>query len=126
MELRQFDFGDRLHNGLLAELREATRTAVCFYARHPLFPSSRCAGALADAKQFFDLPEQAKRDLAIERSPHFRGYSVMQSSRDWREQIHFGREETVRGSEPAPAQLCGPNLWPADAEWRRRMLALID
>jgi len=66
----------------------------------------------AASRELDDLPEQSKRDLAIERSPYFRGYSVMQSSRDWREQIHFGREEPARGSQPAPAPLCGPNLWP--------------
>jgi isopenicillin N synthase-like dioxygenase len=126
MTLQQFDFGGRLPDGMLAELRQATHGVGCFYARHPLFPASRCAAVLADAATFFDLPEEAKQALAIERSPHFRGYSVMRNSRDWREQIHFGREETARGVQPPSAQLRGPNLWPADTEWRRRMLAVMD
>jgi hypothetical protein len=43
MALHRFDFGDRLHNGSLAELREATRTAACFIIRY--FPP-RAAPAL--------------------------------------------------------------------------------
>jgi isopenicillin N synthase-like dioxygenase len=43
----------------------------------------------------------------------------MRNERDWREQIHFGREEAVSGG------LRGPNLWPPDAAWRLRTLGLL-
>jgi isopenicillin N synthase-like dioxygenase len=84
-----------------------------------------CAGALADAEGFFALPAPTKHDLAIERSPHFRGYSEMHNERDWREQIHFGREMSADGSARDFTTLQGPNLWPADPAWRARMLAYL-
>ncbi|MEP7366289.1 MAG: 2OG-Fe(II) oxygenase family protein [Acidobacteriota bacterium] len=96
-----------------------------FLATHPLVSPDRCAAAIEDARAFFALPEAAKRALAIEASPHFRGYSVMHNERDWREQIHFGREEALPAAEPAYDTLRGPNLWPDDPAWRSRMLALV-
>src|ERR1039457_3346534 len=96
------------------------------YVSHPLFPVSRCEEALHDARTFFDSPAEDKKKLAIERSPHFRGYSEMHNDRDWREQIHFGREEQACGSEAAYARLRGPNLWPSDPAWRQRLLTLLD
>lgn len=92
----------------------------CFYARHTLFGEARCREALAWARAFFDLPQAEKQSLAIERSPHFRGYSQMRSDRDWREQIHLGREQPD-GGHP----LRGPNLWPAGDAWRTGALKLL-
>src|SRR3954447_11993376 len=91
----------------------------CFRITHPLFPASRCAEVIADANAFFHLPRSAKQHIAIENSAHFRGYSEMRNDRDWREQIHFSREE------PFAEGLRGPNLWPPDSDWRRRTLTLL-
>jgi isopenicillin N synthase-like dioxygenase len=52
------------------------------------------------------------------RSPHFRGWSRMQNERDWREQLHLGRERRPAGDEPAFRRLEGPNLWPSSDDWR--------
>jgi isopenicillin N synthase-like dioxygenase len=120
-----FDFGFRWDDDRLARLRGVALETGRLDARHPLFPPARCAEALADARHFFALPDEEKRRLGIEQSPHFRGYSVMHNACDWREQIHFGREEPARGSRPDYARLCGPNLWPRDAAWRRRIVALM-
>ncbi len=80
--------------------------------------------ALADARAFFALPPATKQRLAIERSPHFRGYSRMHNERDFREQLHFGPEHpAVEGASEAFWRLQGPNAWPADAAWRARMQA---
>lgn len=57
----------------------------CFYVRNPLFPAARYAEVLADAVVFFDQPNEVKQALAIEHSPHFRGYSEMRNERDRRE-----------------------------------------
>src|SRR5215471_12626299 len=103
----------------------AARDIGCFFASHPLFPPERCEQAIADARTFFDLDLAEKRALAIERSAHFRGYSEMRNARDWREQIHFGREEPPAGSGPDYARLRGPNLWPSDSAWRDRLLDLM-
>ncbi len=105
-------------------LEPLTRTGS-YLATHPLFPPSRCLAAIEDARAFFALPGDAKRALAIEASPHFRGYSVMRNARDWREQIHFGREEAACGDVPTHNTLRGPNRWPADPAWRARMLWLM-
>jgi isopenicillin N synthase-like dioxygenase len=99
----------------------ASRTDGAFLIRHPLFPASRCAHALSLAREFFALPDSQKQQLAIEQSPHFRGYSVMHNPRDWREQLHLGREEPISPSH----QLHGPNLWPCDPEWKAAILALM-
>lgn len=80
---------------------------------------------MEDARAFFALPEAAKQALAIEGSAHFRGYSVMHNERDWREQIHFGREEPALSPPPIYNQLRGPNLIPADPAWRARLLAFM-
>ena len=93
---------------------------------HRLFPESRCAEAIARAREFFSLPPAKKQQLAIERSPHFRGYSVMESDRDWREQIHFGKEEATQRGPALYEQLRGPNLWPEDAGWRAFVIELMD
>jgi isopenicillin N synthase-like dioxygenase len=100
----------------------ALLTDGAFLIRHPLFPESRCTRAISLAREFFDLPDCQKRTLAIEQSPHFRGYSVMHNPRDWREQLHLGREERANPTY----QLRGPNLWPESAEWKSEILALID
>ena len=122
MEIAHFD----LTGGPPADdLREAAQRVGCFYVSHPLFSISRCEEALRDARTFFDLHDEEKRRLAIDRSPHFRGYSEMHNDRDWREQIHFGREEPAGGSEPVYSRLRGPNLWPRDPEWRRRLIRLM-
>lgn len=96
------------------ELLRAAREFGCFYLRHSLHQD-----AVALARAFFARREEEKRSLAIAGSPHFRGYSEMRNERDWREQIHFGREE-VSGEG-----LRGPNLWPGDGAWREAVLAVM-
>ena len=97
----------------------------CFRLRHPALPRERLAGALADAQAFFELPQTVKSEIAIERSPHFRGYSEMKNERDWREQLHLGSETVSLGNDPPFLQLEGPNLWPPDHAWRERMLRYL-
>jgi len=95
------------------------------YITHPLFPASRIAEALDLARAYFALPVAEKREMAIERSPHFRGYSEMRNDRDWREQFHFGREEMAVESGPVYEQLRGPNLWPRDGGLRDAVVRLM-
>jgi isopenicillin N synthase-like dioxygenase len=76
---------------------------------------------MAVAREFFALPEAERRALAIARSPHFRGYTVLGDERtkdisDWREQLDVGAEEpaeTLRPGDPPWRRLRGPNQWPA-------------
>ena len=84
------------------------------------------AGMLAASHAFFSLPDGDKRALAIERSAHFRGWSQMHNERDWREQLHLGRERAAADGRPAFQRLEGPNLWPDDAAWRDVVAGYID
>lgn len=75
---------------------------------------------LHEARRFFALPESERRALAIQRSPHFRGYTVLGDERtkgasDWRDQLDVGPEELaeqVRPQDPPWRRLRGPNQWP--------------
>jgi isopenicillin N synthase-like dioxygenase len=73
---------------------------------------------LTVGRSFFSLPHDEKAALAIERSVHFRGWSEMRNERDWREQLHLGRERPAAGARPTFQRLEGPNLWPDDRAWR--------
>ena len=72
------------------------------------------------AKQFFTLPEEDRRAIAIAKSPHFRGYTILgdeltQGKSDWRDQIDIGPEEKARvlsEDDPSWLRLIGPNQWP--------------
>jgi isopenicillin N synthase-like dioxygenase len=105
----------------VAELRDACHgPGFCYLAGHGV-PEPVERRLLAAARAFFALPDEAKRALAIARSPHFRGYTVLgaeltKGAHDWREQLDFGPEEPVvdvRPGDPAWLRLRGPNQWPA-------------
>nr|WP_260928558.1 2-oxoglutarate and iron-dependent oxygenase domain-containing protein [Novosphingobium sp. 9] len=73
------------------------------------------------AKTFFSLPLEAKLEIDIVRSPHFRGYTraggeITGGTQDWREQVDFDREEplqTIEADTPRWKRTLGPNQWPA-------------
>jgi len=72
------------------------------------------------ARKFFDLPLAEREAIAIGRSPHFRGYTLLKNERtngrvDWRDQIDIGPEEPapdMLDGDPPWKQLSGPNQWP--------------
>jgi isopenicillin N synthase-like dioxygenase len=76
---------------------------------------------MAMARRFFALPEEERRAIAIGKSPHFRGYTILgdertQGKRDWRDQIDIGPEAQaldMKEHDPAWLRLIGPNQWPA-------------
>lgn len=78
------------------------------------------ARLLAHAARFFALPEAERRAIAIGRSPHFRGYTILgdehtNGKRDWRDQIDFGPDEpdfVPAPDDPPWMLLRGPNQWP--------------
>ena len=74
-------------------------------------------------RAFFALPEAAKFDVEMLKSPHFRGYTrfggeYTQGAIDWREQIDLAAEYPSLGSDPGYLRLDGPNLWPELAGFR--------
>lgn len=108
-----------------AAVETALRTAGGFLLRWPaLGPRSR--DVIAAARALFSLPKEDKRALSIEGSPHFRGWSEMHNERDWREQIHLGRERPRVAGAANYWRLQGPNLWPADPAWRAVVTAYME
>lgn len=98
---------------------------------HGVAPA-RDAAIMAAARSFFALPEAERHAMAIGKSPHFRGYTVLgdehtQGKRDWREQIDLGPEESpleLSPDDPPWLRLRGPNQWPPSLPGMR--LAVTD
>lgn len=75
---------------------------------------------MALANDFFALPLQDRHEIAIKKSPHFRGYTLLgdertQGQSDWREQLDIGPEEkalVLNPHDPEWLRLRGPNQWP--------------
>jgi isopenicillin N synthase-like dioxygenase len=113
------------HSAAGLELVERLRAAChgpgfCYLAGHGV-PRELDAAVMHAAREFFALPEDERRALAIANSPHFRGYTVLGDERtkgisDWREQLDVGPEEpaaVVTPGDPPWRRLRGPNQWPA-------------
>jgi isopenicillin N synthase-like dioxygenase len=87
---------------------------------------------LSVSRSFFSLAREEKAAVGIEHSAHFRGWSEMRNERDWREQLHLGRDQSSpasaisAGEAPEYRRLEGPNLWPADAAWREAVTSYIE
>ena len=111
--------------GSLSALRDACSERGSFVVRDPRMGADAIAEAIDLANWFFALPPHRKAAVHIDGSPHFRGHSEMHNERDWREQLHLGRESAARDSPHGFHRLVGPNLWPDDRVWRARVLALM-
>lgn len=103
----------------------ALRMAGGFLLRSPAL-GRRSRDVIAAARELFSLPTADKRALSIESSAHFRGWSEMDNERDWREQIHLGRERPRVASAADYQRLQGPNLWPAAPAWRQVVTAYME
>lgn len=101
-----------------AQLREAAHQHGFFYLTGHGVPAGQSAEVLSLARQFFELPPEAKDEISQLRSPQFRGYSrlggeLTNGKVDWREQIDIGPEREVIADAHGYWRLQGPNLWPA-------------
>ena len=105
----------------VAALRDVCHgPGFCYLAGHGVAPELDRA-VMSASREFFALPERERRELAIAKSPHFRGYTVLgdeitRGARDWREQLDAGPEEpalAVQPGDPPWLRLRGPNQWPA-------------
>jgi isopenicillin N synthase-like dioxygenase len=104
----------------VAALRETCHGPGFCYLRGHGVPEPADAAIMRAAKDFFALPQPERDALAIARSPHFRGYTVLggeitKGARDWREQLDLGAEEAalaVATGDPPWLRLRGPNQWP--------------
>ncbi|MCB9876569.1 MAG: isopenicillin N synthase family oxygenase [Planctomycetes bacterium] len=113
-----------------AALLQALRRHGALLWRDPRLPRRSHEHALAAIARMTRWPDAEKQRLAVERSPHFRGYSRMHNERDFREQLHLGRERapaTAAATTPF-WRLQGPNAQPGDErfvrdlrDWHRRV-----
>jgi len=108
-------------DGVVEALRDAChRIGFCYLSGHGVDVALE-RRLMAESQAFFRLPESDRQAIAIGRSPHFRGYTVLGDERtggrrDWRDQIDIGPEEPateVRPGDPPWLPLRGPNQWPA-------------
>lgn len=116
-----FDADSSVARTCIATLREACHgPGFCYITGHGV-PAELDQAILDRAGEFFRLPAEQKRALAIANSPHFRGYTDVGGEQtrgvsDRREQFDAGPEEAAADfcpGEPAWRRLRGPNQWPA-------------
>ena len=119
------------------ELVETCHGTGFFYLTGHGIDIAQNDGVFSMARRFFALPEEDRRAIAIGKSPHFRGYTILgdertQGKSDWRDQIDIGPEGQALGMsehDPAWLRLIGPNQWPLAipemppviAAWAERM-----
>lgn len=117
-----------------AELGRACREVGFFYAAGHGLPAALHDGAFAAAAAFFALPEAAKAAVAIERSPHNRGYVRLGGESldptkpaDLKEAFNTGLDLPEDDAEVvAGAPFRGVNLWPALPGFREATTAYFD
>jgi len=103
------------------QLRETLHGPGFFYLVGHGVDTATDASVIDIANRFFALPLEQREALAIGNSPHFRGYTLLESERtagrvDWRDQIDIGPEEPApecNAADPAWLRLRGPNQWPS-------------
>ncbi|GAA5807871.1 hypothetical protein MFLAVUS_001250 [Mucor flavus] len=104
----------------LRELYDAMSEVGFFYIRNHGVPLELQQKSFDSIKSFFKLPIEQKLEIELKKSPHFRGYSKLNSEttdykQDNREQIDLGRDQPTVPIEnnPTYAHLRGPNQWPS-------------
>ena len=122
MSIRVLELGAANASDVVAALRDTGAVFV----RDGVTPPTRFAQALRDAAELFALPRSELSAIDIARSPHFRGYSEMVNARDWRSQLHLGRDEVPGPTSSGYGQLRGPNQWPTLPGWRQRAVEWLD
>ncbi len=138
------DFGPFL-KGSVAERKavarqigEACRNIGFFYLINHGVPPALTRKTFEEARRFFALPVEKKREIAIEKSPCHRGYfglggenldpKKQRYAGDLKEGIKIGRDlppdhPLVKAGLP----LHGPDQWPSDLPgWREAMQACYD
>lgn len=100
-------------------LRAAGHQVGFFYLTGHGVPPDLVTRVLDAARRLFALPQRDKDDVAMVRSPHFRGYTrlggeLTRGQVDWREQIDVGPQRPpIGGLDKTDYRwLQGPNQWP--------------
>ncbi len=122
LDLRDFTHGDPTRReAFVHQLRDTAHRVGFFYLTGFGAGATQAQAVLQAARVFFALPDTQKQALAMENSPHFRGYTaageeITRGERDWREQLDIGAERAPLSDtsvENAWKRLQGPNQWPA-------------
>ena len=108
-----------------------------FYLTGHGIDSTQNKDVISIARRFFALPEKDRHEIAIGKSPAFRGYTILGDERtrgkpDWRDQIDIGPEAKaleLGENDPSWLKLIGPNQWPGSipempaivAAWAEKM-----
>ena len=101
-------------------LRDVCHNTGFFYLTGHGIANNINNALLTVANDFFALPINEREEIAIGKSPHFRGYTLLENEQtagkeDWRDQIDIGPEEpalNISESDPPWLRLRGPNQWP--------------
>lgn len=105
----------------VTELRETCHGPGFFYLVGHGVETELCEQTHAVANEFFELPLEERKAIRVDRSAHFRGYTLLSNERtngevDWRDQLDVGPEEPaleLSPEDPPWLRLRGPNQWPA-------------
>lgn len=105
----------------IAQLQNALINVGFLYLANPPVAKEDIDAVIAYAPKLFDIPQNAKEDIQMVKSPHFFGYSkfgaeLTKGAVDQREQYDFGTPyETIwKPGDPeflrlwGPVQVCGP------------------
>jgi len=139
IDFQPFLRGDEVARyGVAQAIDRASREVGFFYlTQHGISPSL-IERAFDQARRFFALPLESKREIAIECSSCHRGYFALggenldpasQGPRgDYKEGIKIGRDlSPTHPLVQAGLPLHGPNQWPAELPaWRETMQAYFD
>jgi len=121
LDLRDFTHGEPARrDGFVTQLRDTAHRVGFFYLIGFGAAPTQAHAVLQAARVFFALPHTQKQALAMENSPHFRGYTaageeITRGQRDWREQLDIGAERPPlpqAAADHAWKRLQGPNQWP--------------
>ncbi|KAK2735069.1 hypothetical protein FQN57_001349 [Myotisia sp. PD_48] len=105
---------------LLEQLRHALIHVGFLYVLNHGVSDSVISGLVRLLPELFNLPLDAKAEIALSNSPHFLGYSSVGAETtggktDKREQVEFATELKAPDDESSPLyeRLRGPNQWPS-------------
>ncbi|KAI1909960.1 hypothetical protein LOZ61_004686 [Ophidiomyces ophidiicola] len=102
----------------LLDLRHAVLEVGFLYIKNTGIDEALVLKAIAQAKDFFDLPLEKKMEVEMKNAPSFLGYSklgneITRLKTDWREQIDLSTPHPLPGpAAPLYHNLLAPNQWP--------------
>jgi len=111
IDFHLFLIGDTVAQELIAnQIAIALQEMGCFYLKNHDIPTTLIAQTFAQAKRFFALPLEEKKQIALTEKYH-RGYIPMGMSSILSEQFYFGREMKPEELDKLDHPFHQPNQW---------------